>query len=266
MTLRRALIVLFLTALAALSGCGDVGGRRDGDTTTDPGLAPITYVVTGVTVDGKPLDLVTDTELRIRFTEDQVTLTAGCNTMSGGYQLEESRLSVAQLAMTELGCDPARTQQDAWLAGLFGKPVQLMTGAHASIVSAGTVLTMTDRRAVSPDLELDGTHWVLDTVIDGNVAESVPPGAQGYLNVNGDTLTVNDGCNTGSGPVRVEGGSLVFGKISMPTRPCPSTTSPVAGAVAEVITGRATYRIDEGRLTITNGEHGLGFRGVLAVR
>lgn len=258
MTLKRALVVLVLTALAALAGCGDEGGARDPDANVDPGMGPVTYVVTGVTIDGTPHALVKDTEIRIRFADAMVTLTAGCNTMSGSYQLEESRLSVGNLATTDLGCDQARTAQDTWLAGLFEKPVQLMTGDDASIVSGSTVLTMTDRTQVAPDKPLAGTRWKLDTLIDGEVASSVPSGHSASLRIDGRTLHGTDGCNHGTGTVLIQGGSIIFSDVEFTELPCPSGNQD-APSYRSFLAGAASYVITENRLTLTRGGHSLGF-------
>ena len=258
MTLKRALMVLVLTALATLAGCGDDGGRRDLKASVDPGLGPVTYVVTRVTTDGKEHPLVPGTEIRIRLADAQVTLTAGCNTMSGGYTLEEGRLRVARLSMTEMGCDRARMDQDTWLAGLFAKPVQLTTGDEPTVVAGRTVLAMADRKQVHPDKPLLGTRWELDTVIDGGVASSLPAGHTASLRIMGRTLEATDGCNDGTGAVLVRNGLIGFSDVVFTRRPCP-TSAQVVPEFAAFLDGSGTYEITENRLTITRDGHGLGF-------
>jgi len=261
MTIRRALMVLLLTALAALSGCDDGGGRRDRDATVDPGLGPITYVVTSVTQGGRARDLVKGTEIRVRFADATVTLTAGCNTMSGAYTLEESRLTVEMLSMTEMGCDQARMDQDTWLAGLFDKPVQLTTGEEPTIVSGSTVLAMADRRTVAPDKPLVGTTWLLDSIGGGHgVLGSVPDGSDASLRFSETEVTVSDGCNHGTGPVTVTDGSIAFGEVLMTMLPCPSVRGDVSGALRSIVDGTASYEIEENVLTLRNGDRFLEFR------
>ncbi|RNL79827.1 META domain-containing protein [Nocardioides marmorisolisilvae] len=258
MTLRRALTVLLLTALAALSGCGDNGGRRDLDASVDPGLGPVTYVVTSVTEHGKAHPLVDGTEIRIRFADARVTLTAGCNTMSGGYQLEESRLTLDKLATTDMGCDQARMDQDTWLAGLFDQPVQLITGDQPTIVAGSTVLAMADRENVHPDRPLLGTTWQLDTIIDGDVASSVPSDRTASLRIVGRELRAKDGCNDGTGTVVVRNGLIAFADVDFTRRPCPSSAQ-VVPELEPFLSGSGSYVITENRLTITRDGHGLGF-------
>lgn len=256
MTLKRALMVLVLTALAALSGCGGNGGHP-GSSLPDRGLST-TYVVTGITVGGKAHALVKGTEVRIRFADAKVTITAGCNTMSGGYTLEESRLTVEPLATTEMGCDQARMKQDAWLSGLFAKPVQFMSGDNATIVSGTTVLALSDRASVHPDKPLVGTRWKLDTIIVGDVASSVPSGHKGSLRIEGRTLHGTDGCNDGTGTVLIRGGLISFSDVEFTELPCPSGSQD-APSYRSFLAGAASYVITENRLTLTRGGHGLGF-------
>lgn len=258
MTLKRALTVLVLTALAALSGCGDSAGRRDLDASVDPGLGPVTYVVTSVTHHSLPRQLVKGTEIRIRFADAEATLTAGCNTMSGGYQLEESRLTLEHLTSTDMGCDPARTAQDTWLAGLFARTVQLTTGNEPTIVAGSTVLAMADREQVFPDKPLLGTRWKLDTLIDGGVVSSLPAGRSASMRIVGRDLRAQDGCNDGSGAVLIRNGIIGFSDVVFTTRPCPSSDQ-VAPSFGAFLAGAGTYEITENRLTITHDGRGLGF-------
>lgn len=259
-----SLPVLALVALGvstALGGCGD-GGSRGPTPGAGDSLAGTTYVVTAVTETGGPRELVEATEVRLRFDGERVVLTAGCNTMGGGYRLDGTRLTVLDLSMTDMGCDQARMDQDSWLAGLLNGPVELVTGDHPALRSGHTVLTLADRRAVSPDLPLAGTWWQLDSIVDDEVASSVPAGVVAYVRFQGGDVDVYDGCNSGSGPVRVGGSDLVFGDRVQTLRGCLGSAGDVADSVAAVLSGRTTFRVEERTLEITRGDRTLGFRAV----
>lgn len=257
-------MVLVLPA-SALAGCGDSGGSRDRDPGVDPGLGPITYVVTGVTQDGAQHALVAGTAIRVRFADGQVTLTAGCNTMSGKYALEETRLTVEPFATTDMGCDQARMDQDTWLAGLFEKPVQLITGDDASLVSGATVLALADREKASPDKPLVGTTWLLDTVTNGTGADGTASSVHdgGALVLKDDGFTIQWACENQGGRYRIDGARLSFATNVHGTGECvpPVTDEEEPGKLLrQVITGSASYAIEENRLTITKGDVSLGFR------
>jgi len=264
---RTALLLPAVFLALAGAGCGSAVESGPGSRPTDPDLAgPLRYVVTGATDHGVPHQLVPGSQVRIGLEPDgSFTMTAGCNTMSGHYTLEGTRLSVPGLATTDMGCPAPRADQDHWLSVLFAHPVTLVAGKDASITSGDVVLSLATQ--IATDVPLEGTHWVLDTVIDAGTASSLPAGVRaGYLQVNGSVVRISDGCNAGSATVTVSGRALRLGNVSMPTKPCPSAYSAVVDAVANVITGTTTYEITGERLTLTHGDRGLGFRAVRASR
>lgn len=261
MTSPRTLLVAPLLALLVLAGCGDESSGPGGDPGKDPDGT--TYVVTGVTVGGEPHRLVRGTQIRLSFDDGRLGISAGCNSMGGNYTLDGTRLTVEPLAMTDMGCDRPLMEQDAWVAGLFEGPVQF-TGE--SVISGDTVLTLADRRDVSPDLPLVGTQWRLDGIgsgegPDGSVA-SVPADARAAtlrITENG-RAEVYDGCNRGTGPAVVDenAGTVDFGARATTRMACPGTEE-VVDAVNDVLDGLTTYAITEKSLTLTNGDASLYF-------
>ncbi|MCZ4499231.1 MAG: hypothetical protein JWQ74_1784 [Marmoricola sp.] len=260
------LAVAFACVATGLAACGDLTGTAtpldQGDAEGPAGGAPTTYVVTGVTAQGKPRALVDGSEVRISLHGARVVLTAGCNTMSGSYTLDGTRLTVTGLASTEMGCEARLMDQDTWVAGLFAKPVQLSTGTHPTIIAGSTVLSLADRRTVAPDKPLAGTKWLLDSRYDAESASSVPAGIVAYLELVDGTVTVYDSCNGGSGPVRVQGATIVFEERVQNLRGCTADDGGVEKAFADVLAGTTTYAVTEDSLRITKGTSGLGFRAV----
>lgn len=267
MRILRALPVAAL--LLVVASCGDEGGTTP-VTPVDTGPDGTTYVVTAVTEAGKPRPLVEGTEIRLRFDDGRLSITAGCNSMSGRYQLADGTLTVESLATTEMGCDPARMDQDTWVAGLFAAPVELRTGTDARLTSNDVVLTLVDREQVSPDQPLTGTKWLLDSIGTGGpdgAVSSIPAGVVAHLTIENASVSVYDGCNEGSGPVQVDPvqvdeGRIDFGDRVQTLRGCVDDRQAVANAVAEVLAGQTTFTIEEKSLRITRGDSSLGFRAV----
>lgn len=219
------------------------------------------YVVTRITDSGAARPLVPGSQLRLQFAEGRLTAMAGCNTMSGPFVLDGQRVTVGGLASTEMGCSPALMAQDTWVAGLFAHPVRINLGKDATLTSGSVVLSLADRRTVSPDRPLVGTKWLLDTVYDGATASSVPKGDVAWVEFNRDgTVSVNDGLNDGSGKVRVAGDRVTFADLAWTAVGCAGSCT--VGNFAEVFSGTSTFSITEGRLTLTHGAAGLGFRAV----
>lgn len=257
--------VTVLVLLAALAACGEKAGSTGGGGAGSPGptedLAGKTFVVTGITDSGKARPVVDGSEVRLAFADDRLMVTAGCNTLTGGYALDGDRLTVDPLAMTQMGCEPALMAQDSWLAGLFEKPVRLTasaTGAVTGLTSGTVVLDLADRATVSPDRALEGTRWALDTIVTGDAASSVPSGVTAWLEIKNGNVVLNDGCNNGRGTAASTPTTITFGPRATTRMACPGSEQ-VQRAFATVLDGETTYRITEGSLRITRGGEALGF-------
>ena len=113
-----------------------------------PSLDGRTFLSTDVTDGGNVHELVAQTRIRISFKDGQISLSAGCNTMGGTYEVLNGRLNVGQLAITEMGCDQVRMSQDEWLAGLItAGPTVRQDGNDLRLTSGETVITLLDREA-----------------------------------------------------------------------------------------------------------------------
>jgi heat shock protein HslJ len=247
--------LLLLAVLLVGCGSSDDGKRLVADRGA-PRVDGHTYVVTGITQAGRPRRVVRGSELRLAFEGRQLRLTGGCNTMSGAYALEGSRLTVEGLSMTEMGCEQPLLDQDSWLAGLFEKPVQLTTGHDAALIAGDVVLALADREAVHPDRPLAGTRWVLDGIVDGSTASSVPEGTSARLEVRGRWARVLDGCDDVAATGTVSGSTITWG----PGRGTLDACTPNAASLGLDVGDTATYVITEDVLRITDGDRGLTFR------
>lgn len=254
--------VVALCAFAA--GCGEETGGDDGDAgggDDASALAGRTLVVTGVTDDGTPHDLVSGSQVRFTFDDTTMGITAGCNHLSGDYSLDGDRLTVGPIGGTEMGCPTPLMDQDTWLAGLFERPVTV-GGDPLTFRAGSVVLTVADREDVSPDLPLEGTRWRLDGLVSGDAVSSMPGAAEAWLEIAEDgSLRVNTGCNQGSGSVTVGDGTLTFEPLATTRRACADDSAQqVETAVLAVLDGETTYDIVEHSLSITKGQKGLDFR------
>lgn len=251
-----------------LAACG---GDDDTATTTPhstvppgsgpAGLAGRTFLSVDVTQDGAPRPLVPGTRISLTF-DGSIGARAGCNSFSGSYRLDGDVLVVDQLGGTEMGCDPERHEQDEWLvAFLTDRPTVALDGDELVLATDSTQVTLLDREVADPDRPLVGPTWTLDTIIEGDAASSVPAGVTATLTFLGDgTAGVATGCNTGGGPADIGDTTITFGAIVTTLRACGPDESAVESAVLAVLNaGEVAYEIDANRLTLTAGDHGLGF-------
>lgn len=254
------LLVTVLTALLA-SGCGARGGAiepgsQPGDIpteTAEPGgrLALLgEYVATAVTAAGQPKALVDGTTLSLRFTDDsRLIASAGCNMLSGPVNLLDGRVEVNELSMTEMGCDQPRHAQDEWLSAfLSAKPAWRADGE--TIVLTGTDAEVTLARKAAK--QLVGTRWVVDTVIDGQMAGSVPQGSKAFLifDANG-RVQVGAGCNSGTAGYTSTADTITVQPPILTLMACTPEIMALEHAVVAVLNGDVNYRLDSETLTLT---------------
>jgi heat shock protein HslJ len=147
----RALILCVFTAcLLVLSGCGgdDDSGNGASATTAAPSGPPAvardlsdrTFVA--VDVDGH--DLVSGSKLTITFPSPaSLSAQAGCNTMSGDFELDGSKLVASDLASTMMGCSDELQAQDTWLSGfLTSQPTVALHGDTLTLTGKDATITL----------------------------------------------------------------------------------------------------------------------------
>jgi heat shock protein HslJ len=102
---------------------------------------------------------------------------------------------------------------------------------------------------------------VLETLISGQAASSVPQGVEVFLQFEGDRVTGDAGCNRLSGKAVESPGKIVFSEVVTTKMACAGDRGTVEGAVLSVLEGEVSSRIDGDLLELkqSNG-NGLQFR------
>ena len=268
-TMRTKLAFTGLLALALallLTGaCGDPTTSAGADAREGSPWGRDFLSVT-VTEGGSDRPLVPGTRIRLGFTDHgRLVANAGCNTMGGQAEVRDGRLVVADLATTEMGCDSERHAQDTWLGDLLGsRPRFQLAGNDLTLTGDEAEIRLRDREVADPDRSLRGTRWVVDTVIDGEAASSVPEGAEAHIVVGDDNgFGGSTGCNQmgGTAAVDEDAGTITFGDVVATKIACDDDRMRLEEAVLSVLDGEVTYKIEADRLTLDHpGGKGLGFR------
>lgn len=253
MLLRAGALMLLLAA------CGEIDART---TPADGGdaLWGRVFLSTSVTEDGQPRPLVEGTQIRISFTEDhRLVATTGCNTMGGAAEVDGDRLVVSDLATTEMGCDPPRHEQDEWLGNfLSARPRFQLDDADLNLLGGTTEIRLQDREVADPDRPLRGTRWVVDTIVDGDAASSVPPDADAHITLeeDADRFGGSTGCNQMGGTATVADGSINFAEVISTKMACSPERMDVEESVLAVLDGDVAYEIEADvlRLSHPNGK------------
>lgn len=247
-----------------MTACGPAGDE------SPSGAAPFhgRYVATDVQADGRPRPLVAGTEFRLTLDGDRLSAHAGCNSIGGRYTITDNTLRAADLAITEMGCDPARHAQDEWVVALLSTDPTLETTGDGFILHAPTTdVTFVEWTRLHPDRSLATTRWIVDGYIDGTgpdaaVASPMAGGALAMIvfETNG-FLTGHDGCNTfgyageagrpASAGLRydVEGGDTIrfSGDAVVTDMACPDVDT---DRFWQVVKGTVHFAIDGDELTL----------------
>lgn len=239
-----------MLVLLATAGCG--APPRDLEVEAPaPEEGPLwdkTFLLDEAIVDGDPHTLVDGTEVSLRFTDDKrLVANAGCNTMSGPVSLDDGTLTVDHLSITNIGCDPPRHEQDAWLSKfLDGEPSwELLDGPRLVLRGGDTELVLTDRAVADPARALVGTVWTVDTLVDGEVASSTPAGAPpATVTFEKDRVDVFAGCNSGSANYRSSDDTITIDALVLTRKACEPGIMRLESAVTGVLDGTITYEIE----------------------
>jgi heat shock protein HslJ len=208
---------------------------------------------------------VPGTRIRLDFKDGGITARIGCNTMSGEFRMDGGRLVLGQLATTAMGCDAARSAQDAWLSTVLGaRPAITLVGDQLTIDGGGAVIQLTDRRIVEPDLTITGPTWIVDSIFSGETVSSVPQGAVATLVFHADgTLEVDTGCNTGQGRWQPVGAGIDVSDLGLTKKGCAGAAGELERAVILALGGEGTIAaaIQGNQLILRGGGGGIGLRG-----
>lgn len=280
MTLRllpRPAVALVLGAALALAACGtdDAGSAPVPDPEPPPTMAPDDTPDPGATlideldgrefvstaIEGDPSgDELADIPVRISFDGASLSMNGGCNTMFGGFEFVDGRLTAEMLASTEMACEPALMARDRWLADIvtIGASVELDGEVLVLAGPAGARLELLDRTVAEPDLPLEGVRWVLDGLRDADAVSSVPVGVVASITFEGGRALVEAGCNRGSAGVEITADTLTFSPLALTRMMCEPAAMEVEALVASVLDGSVSYTITSNRLSIDTIEPDTG--------
>ncbi len=258
---RRAILVALAAALLAAGACSRPGTAP---APADP-LDGRSFVSTAVLEGGAERELVPGTRIELSFADGRLSARAGCNLLGARYRLAGGVLEiVGGVSTTEMGCDPERHEQDAWLSAFLGaSPRVRLEGPDLVLARGGTEIRFLDREVAEPDLPLEGTAWRLETLVEGEVASSVPRGLRATLLVREGRIGGFDGCNEWGARLRsAEGGELEIGPIATTLVGCRGAAAALERDVLAVMrAGRIAYEVDGSTLVLRAGDRELWFRG-----
>lgn len=262
---------MLAVAALGLSACGSdsdetSSSSKDGATTTTAAPASSsdldgsTYVSTSV----MGHDLVDGTAITLTFTDGDLSIVAGCNTMSGAYTLDGDTLQLdGQSRTTMMGCEQPLMDQDQWIVTWLSDGVDMSLTDTGLTLTGGDVSVAFAKGGDEVPSDLVGPTWTLETTTTAGAASSVPASVQAPTLVFNEDGTVNvfAGCNTGSTTATASGTTLTFTPMALTRMACEEPASSIETTVTAVLDGDVAYTIEGNQLTLTNGDTALTYAG-----
>jgi heat shock protein HslJ len=261
---RHIITATALTVALVLAACGGPAGVGDAPEDLRTDLVGSWQLAEGHGPEGS-VPLVDDHPITLVFAADDDTLggTAACNSYGGEFELVGDRLTISMLLATEMACmnDGVMESEQAYLATL--PKVETVSVDGDRLVLAGDDVELRFERLPEPeDRALVGTVWVLDTLIEGEAASSVPdaPDPVTVEFAEDGTFRASTGCNTVDGEVVERSGRLDLTPVAVTDVACPDLER-LEDHVLAVLDGEAAFEIEGGRLTLTGADgRGLSYR------
>jgi heat shock protein HslJ len=241
----RALLLLATSLLIA--ACADSPGRAS----PAPGITGAWQLVGDVP---RAAALPAGARATLDVGNGQVGGTSFCNHYGGTYQLDGDSLVVDGLGGTDMGCEPGiMAAETAYLRALAAVRTASVEDGELVLTGPGGELRFAPV-APTPERELTGTRWVLDTVVEGGTASSTV-GEPAVLELRPDaTFTASTGCRSLDGSWRSSGDAVLFDDYAYDTFGCAAPVDRQDQHVLAVLAGGPLAVVDGDRLTLTGAD------------
>ncbi|MFE9097994.1 META domain-containing protein [Streptomyces sp. NPDC007264] len=254
---RLTLTVLTLLPLAVACGtqAGPGGGSGSGGSTSGtPAVMGVHWRVDSLTSGGTTKAAPTGAYLQIDD-HGQVHGNYGCNSFGASATVRGDRIDFGPAQSTEMACEKAPMAfEAAFSRTLAGRSLT------AAVERDRLTLTTEDgdrvRLTKESDAPLYGTRWQVTSLVDGDVASSLPAAAAGkaWFSLDAKTRTASGslGCNRFTAKATVRDGHLTLGALRTTRRMCDGSLMDTEKTLGKLLHGTLAYRIDHRGISLTS--------------
>ena len=257
----RILVTGIVAALMALPACGggsdpapEVSSSPAVPAAVDP-LDGTAWTLGSLEDSSASVPLPAEGLLTLGFAEGLANGTAGCNTFRGSYEVDGSGLSLGELAVTQMACEPELMDVETTYLASLGAVDTFEVGADGealTLTGGGFTLVFA---AMTP-ASIMGVNWLVTTLATENALSGPIAGSEPTLKFGTDGIVSGtDGCNRYHGSYSVKGDGLSVGKLATTMMACPTAVSQQASDFTTALEGATTFALDGKTLTIF-GEDG----------
>ena len=258
-------VAVIVIGLVASGGCGSGNG-------VSAGAGPIAAGGEFVSVPSSTFEVVAGTRVELGVADGSLSASAGCNSMGGPVKVNGSILEVDELMSTQIACTDDLMAQDARLTALLTGRPEVSGSADGFTLTApdGTTLVMVDRSMVEPDRDVEGTVWVLNSVVSGETAATAVGFDTVQITLSDGVLRLTTPCGSGqAGYTIADDGTFVFSPVTLTPvvdsggSQCPQPTVPEAQQAQEallaVLQSAVTVSVDGPTLTLAGTDAAVVF-------
>jgi heat shock protein HslJ len=195
----------------------------------------------------------------ITFTEDEINGSTGCNSYFGNYTLDVSALAIDPLGRTERGCEGIMEQEEGYLEMLQASESITLEEERLTIHTALGDIVFKPKE----DLTLEGTNWVLSSIVQDQDVVSTRRNAEEITAVFEEgQVAGSTGCNQYFTDYQLDGTDLTLGTVSATTMSCDEETDQREQEYLTALAEVAGFEIERETLTLTDteGNHLVIFR------
>lgn len=257
----RRLLVLALAA-SLFVACSD-SPAPDDDAAPRPQRPPVDVhglwaLRSGETPSGT-IEVPPRTTITMEVLGDTVRGSAGCNTYGGGISIDGDVFDAGGLALTEIGCPPAVAEaEQLFVEAMDAADTVARDAKRLTLTGPGTELVFRLVPPVDPK-PLTGTTWVLESLVDGELASSTVASAEPARLIlkDGGTFEGTTGCRSFTGGWVVAGDVVEVTSMVFEGN-CKPAAAEQDSHVASVLGGGFRAEREADRLTLTAEKLDLG--------
>jgi heat shock protein HslJ len=187
-----------------------------------------------------------------------------CNSYGATVQVDGSELTVTELMHTEMACMPDEAMRsEAAYFDAFQRVETYDVSTGMLVLRGPDVELVFEPVAPEADVELEGTAWRLDAIAEGAGPDGSVSSVLGepVLELDGDRLGGDTGCNSFGGDYEVEGDRLRVGQLAQTLIGCEDALAAQERHVLEVLEADPVWTIDGPSLELrTDDGRGLVYR------
>ncbi len=252
----RRSVVLAAIGLALVLLLAACRGAGSGQTVSLDGM----WILESGANAGAAIPLVPGRDVTLVIDGDTVSGRA-CNHYAGTISISGNHVTLGELAMTEMACDePMMSTEAAYHAALAAVDSAARSGDALTL--SGPDVTLRYRfEPPAADMPLIATRWVLETLVDGEVASSTLGEPATLVLLPDGTATGSTGCRSFGASYTLDADRLTLTDLSIEKRLCTRELTPQDQQVLAVLSGETTATVSGAGLTLsaTDGR-GLEYR------